>query len=49
VARTAVSGNDEVVVMQKGTGFFQVGQVAVGKNDDAFWKQKILRGRRMAY
>jgi hypothetical protein len=34
--------------MQKGMGFFFIRQFAVGKDDDAFYKQKILRRRRMA-
>ena len=40
VARAAICGDDEVIVMQKGAGFVQIGQVAVGKNDDTFWGQK---------
>ena len=48
MACAAVCGDDEIVVTQKGAGFFQVGQVAIGKDDDTFYKQKILRRRRMA-
>jgi hypothetical protein len=49
VARSTVGGDDEVVVTQQGARLFQIRQVAVGEDDDAFWEQKILRRRRMAY
>ena len=59
MTRSAVCGDDEVIVTQKGAGFFEVRQVAVGKDDDTrhlifpssfdcSQTKKILRWRRMA-
>ena len=36
--------DDEVALAQEGVGFIQIGQVAVGEDDDAFWEQKSSDG-----
>jgi hypothetical protein len=43
VARTAVRADDVVVIPKNGTGFFDVGQVAVGEDNDSLQKKNPPR------